>query len=233
MKKIPFGAIPLVGGILVIGAATIAIFSLFSNSLYQSFDDRQPSYGTSDPLITKVNSKQVIDRPTINSNDPRFGPQNAAVTFVLFSDFACPYCKVIASQLKKLATDNNDVNVIWKDFPITTLHPTSGNAHIAARCAHEQGKFWEYHDQLFANQSDFSRGALQSIASEIGLNTVTFNSCLDSTKPIEDIANGIEMGNDLSIDGTPYLFINDQRVSGLVTQTELEQIVNIHRQLVK
>jgi protein-disulfide isomerase len=228
MKKIPIGAIPLTGGLLVIIIAVIIVFSLFSNQLKDSLVTRQPNYETSDPLITKVINGQEISQPSISSNDPRLGPQDSAVTFVVFSDFACPYCKVIASQLRQLVSNNDDVSIVWKDYPITSLHPDSGNAHIAARCAAEQGKFWEFHDQLFLKQSNFTRTAMQSIANDLNLNTVSFNRCLDSTEPIEYIATNIEEGNALNIDGTPYLFINDQRISGLVTQQELEQLVALH-----
>lgn len=231
MKKFPFGAIPLFGGILVILIATVVIYSLFSRSLQDNFGDRQPNYETSDPLITKVLNGETITEPTISETDPILGPNDAKVKLVVFSDFACPYCKVIATQLEKQVANNSDVAVVWKDFPITSLHPTSGNAHIAARCAFEQGKFWEYHDALFANPSDFARSTLLSIARNLELNQSKFNTCLSSTEPIDQVAQGIQEGNALNIDGTPYIFVNDQRISGLVTEQELEQVINLHRQL--
>lgn len=230
-RSFPYGALPLIGGLAVITLASVILFVLFSGQIRQSSSDRQPTYETSNPLITKVENGETLTKPKITDNDPIFGNPSAKVSIIVFSDFSCPYCKVLAGQLKSLVETNDNVRLVWKDFPITAIHPDSGNAHIAAQCAAEQGKFWEYHDSLFATQKDYTRSGLQERAQQIGLNVLDFSHCLDSTEPIQKIASDISEGQSLNIDGTPYIFVNDQRVSGLVSNTELEQIIKLHSQL--
>lgn len=230
-KSFPYGALPLIGGLAVISLASVILFVLFSGQMMQSNTDRQPTYENNNPLITKVENGIEITQPTITDTDPILGNPSAPVSVVVFSDFACPYCKVLSQQLKSLVAANDNVRLVWKDFPITTIHPDSGNAHIAAQCAAEQGKFWEYHDSLFATQSDYNRAGLQARAQQLSLNGLDFSRCLDSTEPIENISADITEGQALNIDGTPYIFVNDQRVSGLVSNTELDQLIKLHSQL--
>lgn len=230
-RSFPFGALPLIGGIAVITLSSIVLFILFAGQIRQTSYDREPSYETNNPLITKVGTDEAMVVPTITSHDPILGATDAPVTMIVFSDFACPYCKVLSSQLTAITQQNTNVKLVWKDFPITTIHPESGNAHIAAQCAAAQGKFWEYHDLLFGTQNNFDRAGLQERAKQLNLNPLEFTRCLDSTRPIEDISADILEGQSLNIDGTPYLFVNDQRVSGLVSSNELEQLIKLHSQL--
>lgn len=230
-RSFPYGALPLFGGIAIITLSSIILFVLFTNQLQPISNDRQPTYETNNPLITKVGEADTLSQPSITTHDPIHGKQDAPVTLTVFSDFSCPYCKVLSQQLISTVNQNENTKLVWKDFPITTVHPESGNAHIAAQCASTQGKFWEYHNLLFMKQQDFSRQTLQEYARQLNLNQLDFSRCLDSEAPIENITADISEGQSLGIDGTPYLFINDQRVSGLVTQTEMEQLIELHTRL--
>lgn len=231
MKRLNWGHLPIVAAFIFIALITIAIFALFKTQLQTNYNRDNTIYDTSDPLITKVQNGAVINKPTISSNAPSKGPNDAPVTIVVFSDFACPYCKILSDNLKIALENNSNVKLVWKDFPISTLHPQSGNAHIAAECANEQGKFWEYHDLLFANQNDFSRDTLIKHAQQINLKMTDFSDCLNSSQPIEKITEDINEGLALNIDGTPYLFVNDQRVPDLVTVNELQQLIELHTKL--
>src|SRR4029079_8656742 len=90
----------------------------------------------------------------VPADDPPIGPASAPVTLIEFSDFQCPFCQRVAPTLKQIrATYGDRVRIVWKDFPLTQIHPQACDAAQAGNCAQEQGKFWEFHDQLFANQA--------------------------------------------------------------------------------
>jgi len=101
--------------------------------------------------------RMLFDAPRhtieVAADDPSIGPASAPVTLIEFSDFQCPFCQRVAPTLKQVKQKYGDkVRVVWKDFPLTQIHPQAFKASEAAHCAAEQGKFWEYHDRLFANQ---------------------------------------------------------------------------------
>ncbi len=148
--------------------------------------------------------------------DPSFGPPNAKVTIVEFSDFQCPYCKMFKdntlAQLKQAYGDR--VRFVFRDFPLDSIHPYARQAAEAAQCAHEQGKFWEYHDVLFANQQALTIPDLKRYAQQLGLDTRRFNDCVDSHKYQASVEADVQEGNRLHVSGTPTFFINGQALVG-------------------
>jgi protein-disulfide isomerase len=161
----------------------------------------------------------MLDAPRrdvqIDASDPVIGTQNAAVTIVEFSDFQCPYCLRAAPTLKKLRDAYGDrVRVVWKDFPLTQIHPQAFKAAEAARCAADQGKFWEFHDQLFGNQQALQPDDLKRYAATMGLDATKFNECLDSSKFAERVRSGVAMGTRLGVNSTPTMYVNGRLVSG-------------------
>jgi protein-disulfide isomerase len=148
-------------------------------------------------------------------NDPSIGSASAPVTVVEFSDFQCPYCQRAAPTLKRVREVYGDkVRVVWKDFPLTQIHPQAFKAAEAAQCAAEQGKFWEYHDRLFANQQALQPDDLKKHASEIGLDAAKFGPCLDSSKYAERVRDGVSAGSRLGVNSTPTLYINGRLLQG-------------------
>ena len=146
---------------------------------------------------------------------PFKGGEKAAVTIVEFSDFHCPFCKRVVSTLAKLESQYGDkVKLVFRDFPIDQLHPGASKAHEAARCANEQGKFWPYHDKLFAGPPNSSAELFKGIAKEVGLNANAFETCLGSGKHQAAIKKDIEEGQRVGVTGTPAFFINGRLVSG-------------------
>ncbi len=167
-----------------------------------------------------------IKEPSITFIDPMKGAREAKLTIVEFADFACPFCKEAHTILNQvLAAYPNDVRLVWKDFPITNLHPQAMPAAMAARCAGEQGKFWGYHDLLFATQENFNTQTFENLAQTLNLNKEKFSTCLseEKTKPL--VTRGLEEGEALKIDGVPYLFINGERYSAMPTFEAFEEIV--------
>ena len=161
----------------------------------------------------------MIDAPRytveIAPDDPVVGNASAPVTVVEFSDFQCPFCQRVVPTLKQVRDTYGDrVRVVWKDFPLTSIHPQAFKAAEAGQCAREQGKFWEYHDRLFANQQALEPDLLKKYALETGLDAAKFNACLDTAKYAERVQAQMGLGNQLGVSSTPSIFINGRMVSG-------------------
>lgn len=137
------------------------------------------------------------------------GPREAPVTIVEFSDFHCPFCKTVVGTLKQITAQYGDkVRWVFRDFPIAALHPEAQIAHEAARCAGEQGKFWQYHDILFERAPVSTPSALRDMALLAGVDAGRFNQCLSSNKYRAAVNADIDAGTQLGITGTPTFFIN-------------------------
>jgi protein-disulfide isomerase len=149
------------------------------------------------------------------ATDPALGPASAPVTLVEFSDFQCPFCQRVSPTLKQVKEKYGDkVRIVWKDFPLTQIHPQAFKAGEAAHCAGDQGKFWEYHDQLFGNQSALNPSDLKRYAAALSLNTATFDQCLDSSKHAERVRDGVSLGTGLGVNSTPTVYVNGRILSG-------------------
>jgi protein-disulfide isomerase len=151
----------------------------------------------------------------VTAADPSIGNPSAPVTLVEFSDFQCPFCQRVAPTLKKVRDTYGDkVRVVWKDFPLTQIHPQAFKAGEAAHCAGEQGKYWEYHDRLFANQQALEPDDLKKYAADLGLDAAQFNACVDTSKYGERVREGVAEGSRLGINSTPTIYINGRMLSG-------------------
>jgi protein-disulfide isomerase len=147
--------------------------------------------------------------------DPAQGAASAPVTIVEYSDFQCPFCQRVMPTIKQLRTQYGDkVRVVWKDFPLTQVHPQAFVAAQAGNCAQEQGKFWELHDQLFANQQALQPDNLKKYAAAVGMDAAKFNACLDSAKFEARVQASMAEGGKLGVQSTPTVFINGRMVSG-------------------
>jgi protein-disulfide isomerase len=161
----------------------------------------------------------LIDPPRrkveVEASDPSLGRASAPITLIEFSDFQCPFCQRVAPTLKKLRETYGDkLRIVWKDFPLTQIHPQAFKAGEAAHCAGDQGKYWEYHDRLFANQQQLLPDDLKKHAGEIGLDAAAFGSCLDSSKYGERVRNGVAEGMRLGVNSTPTVYVNGRMLSG-------------------
>jgi protein-disulfide isomerase len=151
----------------------------------------------------------------VTADDPSIGSSSAPVTLVEFSDFQCPFCQRVAPTLKQVKEKYGDkVRIVWKDFPLTQIHPQAFKAGEAAHCAADQGKFWEYHDRLFANQQSLQPNDLKKHAADLGLDSGAFGTCLDSSKYGERVRDGVAEGSRLGVNSTPTIYINGRVLSG-------------------
>ena len=155
-------------------------------------------------------------------NDPIIGNPNASITIIEFSDFQCPFCakfhiQTLPAIMNEYINDGK-VKLVFRDFPIQSIHPNALPASVAAECANEQGKFKEMYDVLFVNQKEWNNQKLDDViitftqyASEMGLEEREFNSCLKNEKYIEEIQKDLEDGKTYGVSGTPQFFVgNDQ-----------------------
>ena len=154
------------------------------------------------------------------------GNAKAPVMIVEFSDYQCPYCHQIEPTVKSLLAKYGDkVSLSYRDFPLSAIHPYAMGAAEASRCAEEQGKFWEYHDQLF-NASKLEKADLVQYARDLKLDDKQFESCLTSEKYKADIDKDQLEARNAGVNGTPGFFINGVFVNGAKPESEFTSIID-------
>ena len=155
-------------------------------------------------------------RATLNNEGaPSIGDANAPITLVEFSDFQCPYCKGFVSTINRLKESHGkQVRIVYRQYPIPSLHPSAIKAAEASLCANEQGKFWELHDLMFAEQDKLTVSELKEKAARLKLNKSKFDNCMDIGRYVEQVQNDMKEGQRAGVTGTPALFINGLPVEG-------------------
>lgn len=171
---------------------------------------------TPEPPILLVSSK----------NNPQLGPDNAPITIVEFSDFQCPYCQKSVAVLKELRRQYGDkIRMVYRDYPGPN-HPFAQGAAEAAHCAGEQGKFWEYHDALFADQSSSTGWDFAAVAQEVKLEPAPFSECLTTGRYRESIKRDQQEGVALGIASTPTFFINGRPLVGARSMADFTALID-------
>jgi protein-disulfide isomerase len=156
---------------------------------------------------------------------PTKGPANAPVTIVEFSDFQCGFCLRVNSTVAQLLAKYPDkVRLVFKHYPLVELHKDAPFGHRAALAAHEQGKFWEMHDRLFANQRAMSRQDILGHAGALGLDMTRFIADLDGPRMQAILDRDLGEGRKVGVEGTPTFFING---TPLVGSQPLEAFVRV------
>jgi protein-disulfide isomerase len=169
-----------------------------------------------DPLRTDVTT----------AGYPSRGPTRAPVTIVEFADFECPFCGGLYPTLKLVEKNYGDkVRFVYRQFPLTNIHPRAQKAAEASLCANDQQRFWEFHDSLFSDQSKLDVPALKQRAQALGLNTTAFNSCLDSGKQVDTIQKDRDDARRTGVTSTPTMFVNGRLLSGNRPYTEIRDVI--------
>ncbi|HEY6105701.1 MAG TPA: thioredoxin domain-containing protein [Anaeromyxobacteraceae bacterium] len=165
-------------------------------------------------------------RVEVAAEGPSKGPSKAPVTVVEFSDFECPYCgraEAVVSQV--LATYGDKVRLVYRDYPLP-FHPNAPKAAEAAHCAGDQGKYWEMHGKLFANQRGLAVDSLKGYAKELGLDQGKFGACLDSGEKAKLVEAHKKAGDEAGVSGTPAFFVNGVLLSGAQPFEAFKQLVD-------
>ncbi|MBI5071457.1 thioredoxin domain-containing protein [Candidatus Falkowbacteria bacterium] len=180
-----------------------------------------PSPGPEAPAVGQIQDF------SITKNDHVRGNFDAPITLVEYSDFECPYCGKHFPTLNKILNDyKGQVRLVYKHFPLS-FHQNSEKAAEASECASEQGKFWEYHDKLFENQSGgYSIANFKQWANDLNLDTSKFNDCLDSGKFASKVQADLADGQNRGVGGTPATFVNGQLVSGAVPYESFKNVID-------
>jgi len=174
----------------------------------------------------------------VNKDAKRLGPEDAVVKIVEYSDFQCPVCQKAQPILKELMdTYAGHIQLEFRHFPLS-MHKWAALAHQAAECANQVGHFWEYHDLLYENQSQWSKlpdpaVRFRQYAKDLGLNTAEFTACLQDGKVKSIITNDRNNGTVRQVSSTPTFFVNNKRIVG-VTHLKRDMeivIVNTLRKL--
>lgn len=157
------------------------------------------------------------------------GNQDAKVTMVEFSDFECPFCGRYASetypQVDKNYIQTGKIRYVFQHFPLP-FHLKAQKASEASECAGNQGKFWELHDKMFADQTKLAIEDLKKAAASLGLKTNQFNSCLDSGETKDKVEKGLSLGKSVGVQGTPAFFINGRLISGALPYANFQKVLD-------
>jgi protein-disulfide isomerase len=178
--------------------------------------------------FAKVPEGKLLDKavniPTANA--PSAGPAGARITLVEFSDFQCPFCyKAVAHLNTLLKAYPTQVKLIFKQFPLVDSHPEAAISAAAALAAHQQGKFWQMHDIMFANHGNLSRKAILGWAAGLGLDMMRFTADLDSPAIKQAVKRDMEDGTRAGVDATPTVFIDGQKYNGALALDAIKPVI--------
>ena len=182
--------------------------------------------------LADANIATEVDRFALVDDDPFIGAEDAPVVIVEFSAYGCPYCKQFHDETLPSILENygDVVRYVYRDMP--TVNPeVSFPSALAAECADDQGKFWEYHDALFTKQEMLSGQMLVNIAQDLSLNMTTFNECMDSNQYYDEVNADFFDGTVNGVETTPNFFINGEYFAGAQSYSFFEEI--IQRELMK
>jgi len=149
----------------------------------------------------------------VNSADHHAGNVNAGITLVEYGDFQCPYCRRAHPLVKRLLKEKgDDLHFVFRNFPLSEIHPHAYISAATAEAAGKQGKFWEMHDLIFENQNNLSENYLLSLAEIMSLDLTKFSKDLKSEVIRKKIETDFESGIRSGVNGTPTFFLNSYRI---------------------
>lgn len=186
--------------------------------------------------IWDLNNSPFLDTiEHLPTDGPSFGPANAKVTIVVFSDFECPYCRQLAKTLRDDIPQKfpNDVRVIYKDFPIDSIHPWARAAAEASHCIADQKipAFWAFHDWIFEHQQEVNQANLRektlNFAKENGLDGTKTANCMDMHAEAQVVDQSLRAGQALQIEQTPTLFLDGRTVGGAISWEQMQTLIDL------
>jgi len=195
----------------------------------QRRDEAKAGYVARLRAATNVAILLTPPREAINvaENEPTAGRPDAPVQIVMYSDFQCPFCARVGPTVKKVQQTYGDrVRIVFRDFPLTSIHPRARAAAVAARCAFEQGSFWEYHDRLFANNARLEERDFVQYATDLGLDAARFTACTQATAPAAAVAGNVSSGEALGVSATPAFFVNGRFLPGAQPFEAFQRVID-------
>jgi protein-disulfide isomerase len=212
----------------VAGVAILAVIAALYLANLGLRNDKAPAVaGEPDPAAAAADDTQptVGGVPGITADDHVLGNPNAKVVLIEYSDFECPFCSRHIPTMQQIVDDYGDeIALVFRHFPLS-FHPDALPAAVASECAAEQDKFWEFHDELFANNTELGDNLYEQIAKDLGMNVGDFQDCLDDNNYETQIKAEMAAGAAAGVSGTPGTFVNGQLVKGAVPYDSFKSIV--------
>jgi protein-disulfide isomerase len=153
--------------------------------------------------------QQVVRYDVPIAGNPVLGPEDAPITLIEFSDYECPFCKRWHDETfdRLMEAFPGQIRFVYRDFPLTNIHPNAAPAAEAANCAHEQGQFWDFHRMLFST-STLNAQTYLGYAAELDLDMEAFEECVSTRRYQDEVIADLEWAVNLGISSTPTFFIN-------------------------
>ena len=168
--------------------------------------------------------KMKNDPNSLIGDSPILGSSSAEIVMFEFSDFQCPFCSRASGTIKQfMEKHGNDVRLVYKHLPLTSIHPQAIPAAIASWAAMKQNTFWEYHDALFENQNRLGQELYVEIAESLNLDLEKFNRDRSSIEAETAVNNDIQLARQLELTGTPTFILNGELFSGALSLTDFEE----------
>ena len=189
-----------------------------------------------DTLKAKTTVRLMLEPPRLAvsaGKSPSKGGANAQVEVIEFADFQCPYCLAASPTVKRvLETYGDRIRFVYRNYPLPN-HPQAVPAAEAAQCANEQGKFWPYHDRLFAEAGKLMDADLKKAAADLGLDAARFNTCVDEHRYKAVVEADQQAGNAAGVNGTPAFFVNGRLLSGAQPFEAFKRVIDEELELKK
>lgn len=224
-----FSFSPEVGNYFIVAAVFFAVglmVGIFGFSRSGGLDEAAVERIVRDAIAdADLGGDSAPDRFALVDDDPYLGQEDAAVVIVEFSDFRCPYCGRHFEQTLQPLLDNygEHIRYVYRDF--ASLSPESVTSAMAAQCAHEQGKYWEFHNALFTNQERLGRDLDMEIAENLNLDLNSFMQCINEERYLDEVQGDRLDGRLNNVSGTPGFFINGQFISGAQPYEIFERVI--------
>lgn len=226
-----FGIVSGLGGAATVGLVIMLALGLGGRLTSGAGVDNSPKVvqgvGVVQPQAPNDPSADNVEVKVDSKTDHIRGNPKAKLTIVEFSDFQCPFCQRFVPTIQQVLKEyGSKVRFVYKHFPLDSIHPWARPAALASECASEQGKFWEYHDALFARQDEFGTDFWAKLAGELKLNVNKFNDCVGSSKYASKVESDYQQGLVSGVRGTPHTVIGNVPVSGAVPFEQLKTVID-------
>jgi protein-disulfide isomerase len=173
-----------------------------------------------------IESRLEPYRVNVSANGPLLGRPDAPITIIEFADFQCPYCRQEEATLHSVMAKYTDqVRLVFRQLPLSQIHPNAVGAALSAACADQQGRFWPMHDALFADQNALGTDGLKDAARRVGLDMDRYAACLASESTRQSIEADIRSADDIGIASTPFFFVNGRPLAGSVPPWRFDAII--------
>lgn len=197
--------------------------------LSPSADDGQAASGQAAAEADDNSPRKVTRYPVDADDDPAYGPADAPITIIEFSDYQCPYCQKWHAEVWPLLQSEfgDKIRLVYRDFPLYSIHPEAGPAAEAANCAGDQDMYWEFHGLLFSGELALGAETYQTYAERLQLDENLFAECVESQKYKDEVSADFNYAGEIGIQSTPTFFINGVALVGAQPFEVFQEIINL------